>query len=95
MNDKQLVDSLTGALKAEGFIGIEKRRSSSSLTISAHKGQRRAVVHIADPGPPPGPRLIVNPDVPDASVIATLARAPRVAAAGASGQPVPSRRSAV
>lgn len=98
MENKEFIDSLTDALKAAGYASIQKRTSSRSLTLSAHKDQRTAVFHIADPEPAPGPRFAVNPDVPDPSEIHTRAHAPsvaRVSGSGGGAPPAQARKSSV
>jgi hypothetical protein len=44
VENKQLVDAIADALKGGGYTGIQRRQSSRSLTISAHNGQRTAIV---------------------------------------------------
>lgn len=87
MEDRQLVDAVTDALKGAGYVAIEKRESSRSLTLSGHKGQRTVVVHFADPEPPAGPRSSRNVDIPKASAIVTRAKVPSIPGMSGSGGP--------
>ncbi len=85
MIEEQLITTIAEALKAEGFTGINRQKSSRSATVSATKDERRAVVHIADPEPAPGPRSAVNPAAPAVAATATLAFVPTRAGSAGSG----------
>ena len=87
MEERQLVDAISNALKENEFVRIQKEVSSRSITLSAHKGDRTVVVHIADPSPAPGPRFAVNPDTPEPSEIRTRARVPSLQGRSGSGGP--------
>lgn len=78
--NKQLVESLADALRAAGFTGLEKRFSSGSVTVSAHKGSEMAVVHIEDTSVPLRPHEQINTDRPDPTEIVVRPQVP-----GASG----------
>jgi hypothetical protein len=62
MIEDQLITTIADALKGGGFAGLAKQKSSRSVTVSASKGERRAVVHITDPDPALGVRFGINPD---------------------------------
>lgn len=83
MIEEQLIASITEALKTDGFVGLAKQKSSRSVTVTANKGERRAVIHIADPEPAPGPRSGVNAELPDTTSTVTRAFVPTPA--GGSG----------
>ena len=54
------------------------------MTVTANKGERRAVIHIADPEPAPGPRSGVNAEGPP-DTTSTVTRAFVPTPAGGSG----------
>ena len=85
MDEKHLMDSLAEALRAGGFTGIEKRVSSRSATVSARKGHRTAIVYIEDREAVPGPRAVINTDIPDASEIAVHPQVPSLEGISGSG----------
>ncbi len=91
MIEEQLITTIMAALKTDGFVGVAKQKSSRSVTVSAHKGERRAVVHVTDPDPVAGPRSGVNPTAPQIEVTARRAFVPTpVRASGSStDRPVP------
>jgi hypothetical protein len=85
MEDKQLMEGLTEALRTGGFTGIEKRTSSRSITLSAHKGHHTAIVHIEDREATPGPRSPMNTEVPDPGEIVIRPEVPSLAGRSGSG----------
>lgn len=85
MEEKQLIEGLTEALRGGGYTKIERRSSSRSVTLSAHKGRYTAVVHIEDREAVTGPRSVINAEVPDQNAIAVLPRVPSLEGMSGSG----------
>jgi hypothetical protein len=66
--EHETVEKITGALQSAGFTGIETRKSSSTVTVSAQKEGITAVLHLTDTKAPPTVRTARLGTVPDFTV---------------------------
>lgn len=63
--ERKVVEDIIEVLRGAGYADVETRRSSRSVTVSAHKEGITAVVHLDDTTAPPTVRAGLRGNVPE------------------------------
>ena len=67
-HEHETVEKVIEVLRTAGFAGIETRKSSSSVTVSAQKEDVTAILHLTDTAAPPPLRTARNGQLPEFAV---------------------------